>query len=98
MEQSPRRLRKVTKARLDEAEAANEMALEQLIPAAEADLAKAAESVVRLHPEPKVLGYIVEAIMGEDTEPDEPPLRRESRGMAFLCLKTVLDAFVSCRR
>ena len=50
--------------------------------------------LVETHPEPEVFRYMLEAIMEADP-PDEPGFSEENKGLAFLHLKIVLDAFVS---
>jgi hypothetical protein len=96
MKQSQRRLRKVTEERLEQAEEANYGFLEFLSASPEADFVSATEAMLATYPEPEVLRYIVEAINEEeDYDPDDPPIRDEYRGMAFVYLKTVLDAFIS---
>jgi hypothetical protein len=96
MKQSQRRLRKVTEERLEQAEEANFDFLERLSASPEADFESATEAMITTYPEPEVLRYIVEAINEEeDYDPDDPPIRDEYRGMAFVYLKTVLDAFIS---
>ncbi len=95
MEQSPKPPRQVTPAALDAAEQANEAFLEALSSDTEADFFSATKTMLETYPEPEVLGYITEAIMDdEDSDPDDPPIRDENRGLAFLYLKTVLDAFI----
>ena len=96
MKQSQRRLRKVTEERLEQAEEANFNFLERLSASPEADFESAIQAMMATYPEPEVLRYIVEAIMEEkDYDPDDPPIREEYRGLAFVHLKTVLDAFIS---
>jgi len=96
MKQSKRRLRKVTEERLDQAEEANLDFLERLSASPEADFESATQAMMATYPEPEVLRYIVEAIMEEeDYTPEDPPIRDEYRGLAFVHLKTVLDAFIS---
>jgi len=96
MKQSKRRLRKVTEERLDQAEEANLDFLERFSASPEADFESATQEMLDTYPEPEVLRYIVEAINEEeDYDPDDPPIRDEYRGMAFVYLKTVLDAFIS---
>jgi hypothetical protein len=98
MKQSPKQLREVTPAELERAEKANERFFETLSSDTEADFLSATKTMLEAHPEPEVLRYVVEAIMEEDEEydPDDPPIRDENRGLAFLYLKVVLDAFISC--
>ncbi len=59
------------------------------------DFLSASESLVEKYPEPEVLRYITAALMeDEDGNPDNPPIRDENLGQAFLHLKIVLDAFI----
>jgi hypothetical protein len=89
-------LRKVTEERLDQAEEANLAFLERFSNSPEADFESAIQEMLDTYPEPEVLRYIVEAINEEeDYDPDDPPIRDEYRGLAFVYLKTVLDAFIS---
>ncbi|MFB0534719.1 MAG: hypothetical protein ACETWR_07035 [Anaerolineae bacterium] len=97
MRQSKRRLRKVAEKKLMQAEEANFDFLERLSASPEADFESATQAMIATYPEPEVLRYIVEAIMEEeeDYDPDDPPIRDEYRGLAFVHLKTVLDALAS---
>ena len=96
MKQSKRPLRRVTPRKLDQAEEANFDFLERLSASPEADLVSATQAMMATYPEPEVFRYIVEAIMEEeDYDPDDPPIRDEYRGLAFVYLKTVLDALIS---
>lgn len=95
MKQSKRRLNKVTRRKLRKAEQANYDLLELLASDTEADFVSATQTMLDNHPEPEVLRYIVEAIMEEEEyEPDDPPIREEYRGLAFVHLKIALDALV----
>ncbi len=95
MKQSSRRLHKVTRKKLRRADEANYDFLELLASDTEADFVSATQTMLENYPEPEVLRYIVEAIMEEeDYDPDAPPIRDELRGLAFVHLKIVLDAFV----
>ena len=52
-------------------------------------------SLLEGYPEMEVLRYIVDTIMDEESySSDDLPIRDEYRGLAFLYLKSVLDAFV----
>lgn len=98
MQQSTKRLRKVTPTQLEQAEKANETFLETLSSDTEADFFSATKAMLETYPEPEVLGYITEALLDEeDYDPDDPPIRDENRGLAFLYLKIVLDAFITSR-
>lgn len=94
MKQSKRRLFKVSPRKLDRAEEANFALLERLSESPEAGWESLTRTMLATYPEPEVLRYIVEAIM-EDDDPEDPPIRDEYRGMAFIYLKTVLDALIS---
>ncbi len=96
MRQSPQRLRKVTERKIERAEKGNEEALEIMASDTAADCVSATEHMLETYPEPHVLRYIVEAIMeDEDHDPDDPPIQDEVRGLVFVYLKTLLDAFVA---
>ena len=95
MTQSEKRLLKVTRRKLEKAQQANRAQLETLASDPSTDLVGATMTIVQSHPEPEVLSYIVEAIAEEHNfRPDDPPIRVENRGLAYLHLKIVLDAFV----
>ncbi len=96
MRQSSRRLHKVTRKKLEQAEEANYDFLETLASDTDADFVSATRVMLENYPEPEVLRYILEAIMEEEEyEPDDPPIRDEYRGLAFVHLKIALDAFVN---
>ena len=96
MKQSERPLHKVTRKKLGDAEEANYDFLELLTSDTEADFVSATRTMLEQHPEPEVLRYIVEAIMEEEEyEPEDPPIRDEYRGLAFVHLKIALDALAS---
>ena len=96
MKQSPKRLRKVTQTQLKQAEQVNEEFLDLLATDTEADFFSATKKMLETYPEPQVLGYILEVLLDEvDYAPDDPPIREENRGQAFLHLKIILDAFIS---
>jgi hypothetical protein len=96
MRQSPKPLRKVTRKKLEQAEQANEQFLDLLSSDTDADFLSATQTMLETYPEPEVFRYLVEAIMEEEEyDPDDPPLRDENRGLAFIYLKAVLDAFIS---
>jgi len=94
MEQSPGRLQQVGEEALDEAEAANFEFLEQFAEAENGDFDLAVRAILETYPEPEVFRYVVEAIM-EDEDATDPPIRDEWRGLAFVYLKTVLDAMIA---
>jgi hypothetical protein len=94
MKESPRRLLKVSRKKLRRAEAANEEVLSYLASDTEADFVSATQRMLETYPEPEVLRYLLEALMEEDDDPENPPIREEYRGLAFILLKTMLDALV----
>jgi hypothetical protein len=94
MTQSSGQLQQVGGKALDEAEAANFEFLEQFAKEESGGLEIATRVILETYPEPEVFRYVVEAIM-EEEETDEPPMSDESRGLAFVYLKTVLDAMIA---
>lgn len=89
--------RKVTEKQLWQAEKVNENILDKMASDSAGDFASATVSLVEQYPEPEVLRYIVEALIeGEDGE--NPPIRDENLGLAFLHLKIVLDALIANAR
>lgn len=92
MKQSPQGLRSVPVEAVEQADEANFAFLERFLSASETDFETAIVKMLAEYPEPEVLRYIVEALMEED---EEEPFRDEYRGLAFVCLKTVLDAFIA---
>lgn len=92
MKQSSQGLRSVPIEAVEQADEANFAFLERFLSASDEDFETAVAKMLAEYPEPEVLGYIVEALMGED---EEEPFRDEYRGLAFVCLKTVLDAFIA---
>jgi hypothetical protein len=96
MRRSRRRLRKVTRKKLNRAQADNEDLLEMLASDTDADFVSATQYMLERHPEPEVLRYIIEAIMDEEEyASDDDPIRHEYRGLAFIHLKIALDAPVA---
>jgi len=86
---------KITEKQLREAERANEDLLEKMASDSAGDFLSAAQSLVENYPEPEVLRYITQALMeDEDGDPNNPPIRDENLGQAFLHLKIVLGAFI----
>jgi hypothetical protein len=94
MKQSERPLRKVTRKKLRQAEEANEDMFERLGPGTGTDSARLTQLLAFKYPEPEVLRYIVEAIV-EEPQPDETPIRDDYRGLAFVYLRTALDALIA---
>lgn len=93
MKQSEHQLYEVTGKKLRKAEDANVELLEQLGSYSEGKLIEAIQLLLADYPEPEVLRYIVEAIMEEG--PDDPGFRDEYKGLAFVHLKILLDAFIN---
>jgi hypothetical protein len=94
MRQSPRRLRRVSRRKLEQAEEANYGLLEDWMDATEDAMAAGTASLLDTYSEPEVLRYIAEAIMEESEDPEDPGFRDEYKGLAFVHLKIVLDAFI----
>jgi len=94
MKESERPLRKVTRKKLRQAEEANEELFERLGPGTGTDSARLTQLLAFKYSEPEVLRYVVEAIV-EEPEPDETPIRDEYMGLAFVYLRTALDAFIA---
>jgi hypothetical protein len=98
LRRSRRQPRKVSQKKLLQAEESNYTFLEQLAGDTEADFMSATLAMIEHHPEPEVFRYIVEALMDEESyDEDDQPIRDENRGLAFLTLKTALDALISSR-
>ena len=100
MKQSPKRLLKVTRKKLNRAENANLESLDFLGSDTEADFFSATQFMLENYEEPEVLGYIIEALMDEEEyeESGDIPIREEYRGLAFVHLKIALDAFIDSLR
>ncbi len=95
MKQSPGRLRRVTRAKLEQAEQVNEEFLDLLVTDTEADFFSAMKMMLENSPEPEVLDCIAKILMDDaDYDPDDPPIREENRGLAFMHLKIMLDTFI----
>ena len=94
IKQSKQQLYKVTRTKLKRAKESNVELLKELASSTESEFIESAQVLIRTCPEPEVLRYVVEAIMEEDDDPDEPGIRDEYRGIAFIHLKILLDAFI----
>ena len=95
MMRSPKRMRKVTQAKLKQAEQVNEEFLDLLAIDAQADFFSEMKMMLENSPEPEVLGCIMKLLMDDvGYHPDDPPISDENRGLAFLHLKVILDAFM----
>jgi hypothetical protein len=98
MRQGRRRPRKITPKKLLAAEEANYIFLDLLSEDTEADFMSAILGMIERHPEPEVFRYIVEALMDEEGYDDgDEPIRDENLGLAFLTLKSALDALIAAR-
>jgi hypothetical protein len=95
MKQSPKRLLKVTRKKLNRTENANLESLDFLASDTDADFVSATQFMLENYEEPEVLGYIIEALMDEEEyeASGDVPIRDEYRGLAFIHLKIALDAF-----
>ena len=94
MKQSDMQLYEVTPDKLRTADESNSEFREQLMLGNESELIGAAQSLTREHPEPEVIRYIVKAI--KESMPDEPGIRPKNERLAYVHLKILVDAFVSC--
>ena len=100
IKRSPKRLLKVTRKKLNRAESANLESLNFLASDTDADFVSAVQFMLEGYEEPEVLGYIIEALMDEEEyeASGDAPVRNEYRGLAFVHLKIVLDAFIDSLR
>jgi hypothetical protein len=100
MKQGKRKPRKVTQKKIFEAEEVNYDFLEQLSEDTEGDFMSATLAMLENYAEPEVFRYIVEAIMEDeaDDQEEDSPMQDENRGLAFLILKTALDALIASRK
>jgi hypothetical protein len=90
----PRLLRASIK-KIEGAEEENTKTVDFMEQDSEGDFVSATQAILEAYPEPEVLRYIVEALMEPD--PEDVVLSDEEVGIAFLHLKTVLDALIRCR-
>lgn len=95
---SDQQLYHVTEESLERAQEANARLLDQLASSSGPEFVAACQRLIRTHPEPEVLRYIVETLVTAESEdfPGRPALRAEAQGMAFIQLKILLDAMVAC--
>lgn len=94
MNQANLQLYEVTADKLRMADESNTGLLEQLVLGSKDGCIEAAWSLAGEHPEPEVIRYVVEAI--RESLPDEPGIRPKNEGLAYIHLKILVDAFVSC--
>src|SRR5690606_27799442 len=98
MKRSSNHLGKVSRQDFQTAQKANDDFLELLMEDTEADFNSATRSMLDDYPEPEVLRYIVEAVTEVSDDPREPGFSEENVGMAFLFLKTALDALINSQQ
>lgn len=89
------RLMRASIRKLEHAEKENTRTLEFMEKDTPGDFESATQTMLETYLEPAVLGYIVEALMEPD--PGDVVLSDEAVGIAFLYLKTELDALIRCR-
>ena len=91
MKQSPNRLLKVTRKKLNRAKNANLASLDFLASDTDADFVSAIQVILEKYEEPEVLRYILEALMDEKEyeQSGDSPIRDEYRGIAFVHLKSL---------
>ncbi|MGC9398762.1 MAG: hypothetical protein ACP5HM_06470 [Anaerolineae bacterium] len=94
MRQSPRGLKQVTPTHLEQAQTTNYEKLTQLATEGDRDFEISVREAINTYPEPEVLRYMVEAINEED-ETSGPSIRDLYRGVAFIHLKSALDAMIA---
>lgn len=95
MKRGAKRLGKVSRQDIQGAQKANNDFLELLMEDTEGDFNSATRSMLEDYPEPEVLRYVVEAVTEVSDDPREPGFHEENVGMAFLFLKTALDAMIN---
>jgi hypothetical protein len=89
------RLMRASIKKIEQAEEENTKTLDFMEKDTEGDFVSATLRLLDAYPEPEVLRYIVETLMEPD--PDDVELSDEAVGIAFLHLKTALDALIRCR-
>jgi hypothetical protein len=98
MRGKPNGKRKITKRTVRSVEQETEVILTKMDGDSPGDLLSAVESLISHSPEPVICRYIGRVLAKDDTDPENPPLREEHIGRAFLYLKIVLDAFIECQK
>ncbi|MBC8496934.1 MAG: hypothetical protein ISS57_05765 [Anaerolineales bacterium] len=88
-----RQLMRVSVKKLDQAEEENLAELESMSQVTEVSMWTHSQFILETYPEPEILRYLVEAL----TESEDVKLSDEDIGLAFLYLKTALDALIRCR-
>jgi hypothetical protein len=95
MKRAQPRLQRVSIKKLERAEAENTQTLTFMGADTPGDFLSATREMLDSYPEPTVLRYIVEALL--ETNPEDVELSAATIGIAFLHLKTALDALIRCR-
>jgi hypothetical protein len=95
MKRAHPRLLRISIKKLERAAEENTQTLEFMEADTPGDFLSATREMLDSYPEPAVLSYIVEALM--ETNPEDIELSATTIGIAFLHLKTVLDALIRCR-
>lgn len=98
MRNCPGGLRRVSEATLERVDAENEALFEKLASTPEAKWASTLLPIIGGYPEPEVLRYLIEALMEEPEAPEEERLSPDGSGLAFIYLKSLLDALVASRQ
>lgn len=88
-------LMSVSIKKLDQAEEENFAGLDSMPQITEASMWTHTQFMLETYPEPEVLRYVVEALM--ETNPVDLKLSEDRIGLAFIYLKTALDALIRCR-
>lgn len=92
-----KQLMRTSLKKIDQAEDENIAMLDELQQRSEAGMWVVTEAMLEIYPEPEVLRYIVEALIDTKNDPEEIDLSPEAEGLAFIILKTTLDALIRCR-
>ncbi|MEW6405008.1 MAG: hypothetical protein AB1649_24695 [Chloroflexota bacterium] len=90
-----RQLMQVSIKKLEQAEEDSFTELESMSKITETSMWTHVQFMLETYPEPEVLRYIVEALV--EADPDEVQLSDDRIGLAFVYLKTTLDALIRCR-
>lgn len=70
----------------------NEALIETLENNAHEGFTKAANDLIGDHPQAPLLGYVINAIVEEDMEEEEPLVNEENKDLVFLTLKTYIES------
>ena len=96
MKQGGRRMGKITEAQIDKVDELNFTFFNNLSED-EQNLEVVTMKMLEEYPEPNVLGYVINALM-DDEDPEDPGIRDELVGLAFLHLKTAVDAMIASQK